>query len=103
MYLTIKDNKAIGMIAGIINKYEDQDYLDYKCPKKGEITELIVSSKERSNGVGNILINKMEEYFKNMDCEYSSVDVFGYNDRGYNFYKREGYHTRMNIMIKKLD
>ena len=103
MYLAIKDDKAIGMICGIINKYDEVDYLDYKCPKKGEITELIVSSRERSNGIGNVLINKMEEYFKDMGCKYSSVDVFGYNDRGYNFYKREGYHTRMNIMIKKLD
>lgn len=103
MYLAIKDNKAIGMIAGIINKYEDEDYLDYKCPKKGEITELVVSEIYRSNGVGNMLMNKLEKYFRSLNCEYITVDVFGYNDRAYNFYKRKGYHTRMNIMIKKLD
>ena len=41
----------------------EDDYLDYKCPKRGEITELIVTNKIRSNGVGQELINKMEEYY----------------------------------------
>ena len=102
MYLAIKNNKVVGMICGIITKYEEVDYLDYKCPIKGEITELIVSKNERNSGIGNILMNKMEEYFISKNCEYITIDVFGYNDKAYKFYKKEGYHTRMNIMIKKI-
>jgi len=101
-YLAIENNKAIGLIMGSIPPYNKFDYLDYKCPKRGETTELIVTSKTRSKGIGKLLIDKMEEYFKSIGCEYIIVDVFAYNDIGINFYKKKEYHTRMEIMIKKI-
>ncbi len=101
-YLAIENDKAIGLIMGIIIKFDEYDYLDYKCPKEGEITELIVTSKTRSNGVGQLLMNKMEEYFKSVGCEYILVDVFAYNKNGINFYDKQGYHPRMHTGIKKI-
>ena len=101
-YLYVENNKAIGLIMGIITEYSDYDYLDYKCPKRGEITELIVTSKVRSKGIGKKLINKMEKYFKSVGCEYVIVDVFAYNDIGKKFYTKNNYHTRMETMIKKI-
>ncbi len=101
-YLAIEDNKAIGLIMGTIPPYDENDYLDYKCPKRGEITELIVTSKIRSKGIGLALINKMEDYFKSVGCEYVLVDVFAYNKIGIDFYNKNGYHHRMHIDIKKL-
>ena len=101
-YLAIEDNKAIGLIMGTIPPYDEYDYLDYKCPKRGEITELIVSSKARSNGIGQSLMNKMEEYFKSVGCEYVLVDVFAYNENAIKFYSKKGYHPRMYNNIKKL-
>lgn len=50
-FLAIDNGKAIGLIMGCIFPYEENDYLDYKCPRRGEITELIVTSKIRSKGV----------------------------------------------------
>ena len=44
-YLYIENNKALALIMGYIRPYDRYDYLDYKCPKEGEITELIVTSK----------------------------------------------------------
>ena len=102
-YLAIEDDKAIGLIMGIIPGYDEYDYLDYKCPKRGEITELVVSSKVRSKGIGNLLMSEMEKYFKECGCEYVLVDVFGYNDNAIKFYDKHGYHTRMYVDIKKLD
>ena len=101
-YLAIENNKAIGLIMGCIPEYDEYDYLDYKCPKRGEITELIVTNKTRSKGVGQLLMNKMEEYFKEQKCEYIHVDVFAYNEIGKKFYTKNNYHTRMEIMIKKI-
>lgn len=102
-YLAIDDtDKAIGLIMGTIPPYDEFDYLDYKCPKCGEITELIVASKIRAKGVGRALIRKMEEYFKGVNCEYIIVDVFAYNDIGKSFYKSQDYHTRMETMMKKI-
>ena len=101
-YLAIENDKAVGLIMGCIPPYEEYDYLDYKCPKRGEITELIVTSKIRSKGIGNMLISKMEDYFKNEGCEYVLVDVFAYNIIGVNFYNKCGYHSRMYTNIKKI-
>lgn len=36
-YLAIENDKAIGLIMGTIPPYEEYDYLDYKCPKRGII------------------------------------------------------------------
>ena len=101
-YLAIENEKAIGLIMGTIPPYEEYDYLDYKCPKRGIITELIVTSKIRSKGVGQALMDKMEEYFKLNKCEYVLVDVFAYNENAINFYNKKGYHPRMYTDIKKL-
>lgn len=101
-FLALENDKAIGLIMGKIIKFDENDYLDYKCPKEGEITELIVTSKIRSKGIGQSLINKMEKYFKLVGCEYVLVDVFAYNKMGIDFYNKNGYHHRMHTDIKKL-
>ena len=101
-YLAIDEDKVIGLIMGTIPPYDENDYLDYTCPKRGKITELIVTSKIRSKGVGQALMNKMEEYFKCVGCEYILVDVFAYNKNGINFYSKQGYHPRMYNEIKKI-
>lgn len=101
-YLAIENGKAIGLIMGTIVKFNQYDYLDYKCPKEGKITELIVSKKSRYNGIGKQLIDKLEMYFKSVNCKYILVDVFAYNDNAINFYNKNGYHSRMITNIKKI-
>lgn len=101
-YLAIENDNAIGLIMGIIPEYNEYDYLDYKCPKRGRITELIVTSKLRSNGIGRALINKMEDYFKSQNCEYVLIDVFAYNENAIKFYDKNNYHSRMIVNIKKI-
>ncbi len=101
-FLAVENNKVLGLIMGTIIKFSEYDYLDYKCPKEGKITELIVTSKIRSNGIGQSLIDKMENYFKSVGCEYILVDVFAYNENGISFYTKQDYHSRMHTMIKEL-
>ncbi len=101
-YLAIENNQVLGLIMGIIPKYNEFDYLDYKCPKRGIITELIVTSKYRSNGIGKLLIDKLEKYFKDNNCEYVLVDIFAYNDKAIKFYEKYKYHPRMYTNIKKI-
>lgn len=101
-YIAVDNDKAVGLIMGCIFPYGEYDYLDYKCHKRGEITELIVSKNVRSKGIGNMLMNKIEEYFKSLGCEYILVDVFAYNDNSIKFYDKNGYHSRMYTNIKKI-
>lgn len=79
IYLAVKEDKAVGVI-----------------------TELIVTKKIRTNGIGQRLINKIEEYFTSIECEYVSLEAFAYNDLAINFYNKNNYHTRMLHMIKKI-
>ena len=101
-YIAVEDGKALGLIMGTIPPYDEYDYLDYKCPRRGEITELIVTSKVRSTGIGKALMNKLEEYFISCGCKYVIVDIFAYNENAIDFYDRRGYHNRMHTGIKKL-
>lgn len=101
-YIAVEDEKAVGVIMGCIPKYDEYDYLDYKCPKCGQVTELVVSKKVRSHGIGQQLMDKMENYFKEKKCEYIKIDVFAYNENAIKFYEKKGYHTRMLIDIKKI-
>ena len=101
-FIAIENGKAIGLIMGTIREYEEYDYLDYVCPKQGIIIEFVVSKNIRGNGVGQLLINKMEEYFKEVGCEYILVDIFAYNDNALKFYHKQGYHPRMITSIKKI-
>ncbi len=101
-YLALEDDKVVGLIMGTIPPYDENDYLDYKCPRKGVITELIVTQKIRSKGIGKALMEKLESYFKENGCEYSFVDVFAYNKNAIDFYSKRGYHPRMYVDVKKL-
>ena len=101
-YLAIENDKAVGLIMGIIRSYDKYDYLDYKCPKSGEITELIITNRVRNKGIGNLLMKKMEDYFKSIGCEYVFIDVFAYNKSALKFYEKNNYHSRMVIDVKRI-
>ena len=101
-YLAIIDNKVVGLVMGSIPKYRDFDYLDYKCPKRGVITELVVTKNIRSKGIGKELMKRIEEYFLAQGCEYVLIDVFAYNNKALDFYDKNGYHPRMVVDIKQL-
>ena len=101
-FLALDNGKVVGLIMGTIPPYDENDYLDYKCPKRGVITELIVTQKVRSNGIGKVLMKQMEDYFKENGCEWVLVDVFAYNKKAIDFYSKRGYHHRMFTDVKKI-
>lgn len=101
-FLAVIDGKVVGLVMGSIPKYGDFDYLDYKCPKRGVITELVVTKNIRSKGIGKELMKRIEEYFLAQGCEYVLIDVFAYNNKALDFYDKNGYHPRMVVDIKKL-
>lgn len=101
-YLAIEEEKTIGLIMGYVRSYDKYDYLDYKCPKSGEVSELVVSKSARGKGIGKKLMDKMENYFKSIGCEYIFIDVFAYNKNAIEFYNKHGYHTRMLVDVKKI-
>ena len=103
IFLAEVDGKIAGLIAGHIRSYYDIDRCDYRCPPMGIIEELIVDKECRSSGIGKKLLARMEKYFKDKQCEYTMIGVFGYNQKAYEFYKKQNYNNRMITMLKKLD
>ena len=101
-YLAVESDKVVGLIMGYVRTYDEYDYLDYKCPRSGEISELIVSKNARGKSIGKQLMQKLEEYLKKIGCEYIFIDVFAYNKNAIKFYEKLGFHTRGLVDIKKL-
>ena len=80
IFVAIDNETITGFIAGYVQTYDEREKLNYSCPKKGIIAELIVNKNSRSKGAGNELLLKMEDYFKSIDCKYIQIDVFAYNE-----------------------
>ena len=99
--LASQNKEIIGLIIGIINNEEENTY-NFKVPKRGRITELIVSQKYRTSGIGQKLLNKMEEYLKNIGCKAILIECFGYNTNALKFYQKNGYSNRTIEMMKKI-
>lgn len=82
-----ENNKIIGLVVGLINNEEEKTY-DFNVPKRGRITELVVSKGARSKGIGTKLLKAMEEHLKSVGCEDILIGVFGYNSKAINFYEK---------------
>lgn len=101
IFLYKDDDSIVGMIIGIINN-DIIDTYDFKAPKRGRITEFVVSSDYRKKGIGKKLFLKMENYLKSLDCKAILIGVFGYNNNAISFYNMQGYNNRLIDMVKVL-
>ena len=78
--LLFKDNeKIVGLVVGIVNNDEVIRY-DFKAPKRGRITELVVAKEYRGKHIGEKLLESMRDYLKSIGCEKIMIAVFGYNE-----------------------
>jgi len=101
IFLAIESENLVGLIVGLINN-EDESTYDFKAPKRGRVTELVVSQKCRSKGIGKELLDTMENYFKGVGCKGVLIDVFAYNERAQEFYYKNGYFNRNIEVMKKI-
>ena len=102
IYLYVEKNVVKGLIIGIVEEKDEIDKLTNDCAKTGSILELVVKSSIRGQGIGNILLEKMEEYFKSINCKRINIEVFGPNEKGLNFYEKNNYIVRDMIVSKKI-
>ncbi len=102
MFVAVDNTNVVGFVCGYIETYTKWDKIDYVCPKKGVITELVVDKNIRGGGVGKQLMQQMEDYFKSLKCEYVLLQVFAQNQGGKNFYDKLGYENSLINMLKKL-
>ena len=101
IFLAIEKDEVVGLIVGLINN-EDMEEFDFKAPKRGRVSELVVKEKYRSLGIGDALLKYLEKHFKSVGCSDVLIEVFSYNYKALKFYEREGYHNRVVEMTRKL-
>lgn len=94
-----ENDEIAGLIVALVNNGEEQRY-DFRAPKRGRVTELVVKEKYRGMHIGKQLLESMKEYLKEIGCEKIMIAVFGYNEEAIKFYERNGYHIRMIDMIE---
>jgi len=95
-----ENKKIVGLVVGIVNNDEVIEF-DFKAPKRGRITELIVAKEYRGKHIGKKLLDSMIDYLKSIGCQKIMIEVFGYNKNAINFYEKNGYHIRMIDMIEE--
>lgn len=102
MFLYKENNEILGLIVGLINNEETKEY-DFQAPKRGRVSELIVTKKIRSKGIGKQLLDKITQYFKENNCKDILIAVFAYNEDAIRFYEKNNYHARLIEMIRKIE
>lgn len=101
IYLAIENELIIGLIIGVVEEKDEIDKLTNDCAKTGSVIELIVKNNIRGNGIGKILLDKIENYFKSINCKRVNIEVFGPNKNGLNFYEKNDYIIRDMIVSKR--
>ena len=102
IYLAIENKLIIGLIMGVVEEKDEIDKLTNDCAKTGSVIELIVKNNIRGNGIGKILLDKIENYFKSINCKRVNIEVFGPNKKGLNFYEKNDYIVRDMIVSKRI-
>jgi GNAT superfamily N-acetyltransferase len=102
IYVAELDAELVGVVMGIIPEQTKEDQLEHVPSKCGEVLELVVKAGYRGRGVGTMLMNKLEEYFKENNCNMSGVGVLFPNKNAHRLYSKLGYEDRSIYMTKDL-
>ena len=102
IYVAEVDAELVGAVVGIIPEQTKEDQLEHIPSKFGEALELVVKPEYRDKGIGTMLMNKLEEYFKENNCTISGVGVLVPNKKAHRLYSKLGYEDRSIYMTKDL-
>jgi ribosomal protein S18 acetylase RimI-like enzyme len=102
IYVAELDSELVGVVVGTILEQSEEDQLEHVPSKFGEVLEIVVKAGYRDKGVGTMLMNRLEEYFKKNDCNISGVGVLAPNKDAHRLYNKLGYEDRSFYMTKDL-
>lgn len=102
IYFAEKDGKVIGCSAGFIPSQSPHEVAGGVPSKYGRVQEMYVDERYRGEGIGKLLMEKLESYFREKQCDVSLVEVFASNKSAYEFYKICSYADRDINLMKKL-
>lgn len=68
-----------------------------------ELDNVFVEEEYRSKGVGQLMMDWLDDYAKNRDCKSIELNSYVRNERGVKFWKRHGFDSLGYHMIKNLE
>ena len=102
IYLAESEGRVVGLVVGIIHEQTKEELLELIPYKRGVVVELIVRKECREKGIGRLLMEKIEDYFKQKGCTAAMLEVFFPNKNALRLYGKLGYIERNVWMTKNL-
>jgi ribosomal protein S18 acetylase RimI-like enzyme len=99
MLVAKEENNVVGFITF---KILETPYFASNIKKSGQIIELFVDLKHRKNGIGTLLTQAVEKFFKEKGISYVIVQSSTNNPGAANFYHAEGYTSRQTQHFKSI-
>jgi ribosomal protein S18 acetylase RimI-like enzyme len=97
------DNRIIGYGIGYLKLRTPEDEHEYKDIRVGYIDDLFILDEYRNMGVGTNMMKMIEEFFQEIQCQYSELSVCAKNTLAHSLYLREGYQDHLIHMLKRLE
>ncbi len=79
IYFAEEEGTVVGVVAGMMEKFNEIDNVTYTGKIEGKILELYVDENYRGKGIAKKLMLKMERYFEDKNCTLIRLNVFEYN------------------------
>jgi ribosomal protein S18 acetylase RimI-like enzyme len=102
IYVAEVNSELVGVVVGTMPEQTKEDQLEHVPSKFGEVLELIVKAGYRDKGIGTMLMNKLEEYFRENNCNILGVGVLAPNKDARRLYSKLGYEDRSFYMTKSI-
>jgi len=96
------DGHVVGFIQGSMHEQTEIEIQERGHVVSGDIKELFVDEKYQRQSIGELLMDKMEQYFLDKGCLQIALDVFAPNEKARKFYKKMGFTERALILVKRL-
>jgi len=100
IYVAEVGKKVVAYVAGYIKQQTPEELLEYKKIKLGYIPDLFVVDEFRGRGIGIRLLQIIEKYLIDLECDYIGISVAAKNFRAYHVYKKQGYQNQLIEMTK---
>ena len=103
IYIAEFEGKPIGYVAGFVaDKQSEENLLEVIPSQLGIIKNVYLEEEYRGKNIGAQLMNTIEKYLIDKNCDAIWVDTNGFNSRALQLYKFMGFSEREVGLMKKI-
>lgn len=102
IFIVESDGRVGGYAIGIVDSFGERDVVTKYPTKQGYIDAFFVKEELRGKNIAKDLLKAVEDYFRDIGCEHSSVACVAVNIAAKKFYEKTGYAEQYINYLKKL-